>query len=188
MTSLRPQLESLRFAASKVRTAAERLATLSYEQLTWKPSPDRWNSLQILDHLNRTHALCAPKFAVALDDASPAGEEGSSTIKFGFVDRVFLKFMSGEAPIKAPVPPIFEPEASPDRKQTLRRFFEFHDAVADVIERSNAFRLEGLRVTSPVSEKFRPGYLAYLTGLVLHEKYHWEQIEALVAAPGYPKQ
>jgi uncharacterized damage-inducible protein DinB len=186
-TTLRPQLDALRKQSDEVRAKAAGLQRLSAKQLQWSPKSDRWNILQILDHLNKTHALCLSKFDEALAHAPEAGDERDQEIRFGITDRVFLLFMRGDAPIKAPVPPIFEPDASPDAKKTLRRFIEFHDAVARVIDKSDDRRLKGLKITSPVSDKFRPGYLAYLTGLVLHEAYHWGQVEALLADPDFPK-
>lgn len=185
--SLRPQFEEFVRQADATRAKATKVRPLSAAKLTWSPAEDRWSIARVLDHLNKTHALCIPNFEAALLSASPAGAERDRLVKYGFMDRVFVKMMGPKFPIKPPVPPMFEPDQAPDPKDAVRRFFELHDKLRALIEKADAYQLAKLKVVSPVSPKFRPGFVPYLHSLVLHEEYHWGQIEGLLADPNFPK-
>lgn len=170
--ALRPQLQDIYERAEAILAKAERLKSVPGERLFASPGGDVWSPAQVLDHLNKSNALCLPKFADALATAKPGGGD----VRYGLIDRALLKMMGPDAAIKVPVPPIFEPDARP--KAPVPMFLKIQRELLEIIRKSDGFDLKGIRVTSPVSSRFRPGYMAYLEGLVLHEEYHWGQIEA----------
>jgi hypothetical protein len=155
--------------------------------MAWKPADGRWSIAQVLDHLNKVHSLTLPKFREAISAGQAAGNERSEIIKPAFGDRIFIKMTGPNAPIKTPVPPIFEPATSPDPEAAVSDFFEYHDGIVDIVVRADDYRLREINVSSPVSSLFRPGFIAYLTALSGHEQYHWSQIEAIPQVADFPK-
>lgn len=185
---LRPKLEELHAATREIRAKAKVLSKLSDAQLAWTPNSQTWPIAMVLDHLNKVHELTVPKFDAALATAAPAGADKDRPVKYGFFERVTLRMLGPNSPIPVPVPPIFEPERKANPSRTVvPTFFARHDTLAALIERSDAHDLKGLKASSPVSDKLKPGYLAYLEGTVQHEQYHWGQVEALLANPSFPK-
>gem|GEM_PF-1987587 len=186
---LRPQLQPLADELRTLRKEAEdNLRGLTDAQLLWSPEDGTWSIAQVLEHLNKVHELVIPKFEAALQGAPPATAD-VETIRHGFFDRMFLKMMGPSAPGKIPVPPVFEPgnPTNPNR-QVVGRFFSALDGVGKVIEKADRHQLKGLRVSSPVNERMKFGYAAYLEGIVVHARYHWGQIAALRANPSFPKR
>jgi hypothetical protein len=185
---LRPQLQAVLERANDQRKKADgAVRRLKPNQLTWTPGRGLWTVAQVLDHLNKSVELTAPKFEEALRGAEAAGDERDTTLKYRFIDKVFISMVGPNSPVKIPVPPIFEPEASPNPQKIVRRFFELHDSFAALIQRADGFRLKELRVSSPVTTKLRPGFISYMDGFVAHEAYHLGQIYALIADPDFPK-
>jgi len=185
---LRPQLEAIKAEADQTRAkATEVLPKLTGEQLTWTPDKDRWTIAQILDHLNTVHRMLIPRFEEALKDA-PAAEPGSNElVKPGFMDRMLIRVTSPSSPVKIPVPPMFLPEESPDPKTAVGDFFRLHDRLIGLLVQADGFRLKGVIVTSPVSDRLRVGCVTYFEANFGHELYHWNQVEALTATAGFPK-
>lgn len=186
--SLRPQLDAIRREMNALREeAVPKLKGLSDNQLNWTPGGDKWSIALILDHLNKGHELVLPRFNEALSSAKPSTDKREA--KFGFMDRIFLRMMDPNLPITVPVPPMFAPTEAPNPSRTVvPKFFMLHDALANAIDRADEFELNGVRVTSPVSAKFRPNIVAYFQGLSMHEWYHWGQIRTLLKDDSFPKR
>lgn len=185
---IRPQLAAVLNSASSLRaTALSRLWSLKPAQLEWKPREDQWSIAQVLDHLNKSASAILPVFEEALRTGTAAGHEREETIRPSFSDRVFLKIVSVNPPIKVPVPPLLQPDAAPDPRQTRDLFFLLHDAISEVIVRADDFRLREINITSPINSRLKPSFLTYLEGTVTHEQYHWKQIEAVLSDEGFPR-
>jgi hypothetical protein len=184
---LRPQLQSIRLRADATRAKAEVLRRLTDGQLLWAPSRDRWPIAMILDHLNKVHELILPKFEDALRNAPPAGADRNKPVRYRFSDRILLRMMGPNSPVKVPVPQIFEPELKANPARTVvSAFFANHDSLASLIDKSDGRDVAKIRVSSPAMDRLKAGYLAYLDGTIAHETYHWGQIEALLKDPNFP--
>ncbi|MGV3614549.1 MAG: DinB family protein [Fimbriimonas sp.] len=183
---LRPELAEIdRLLADARATAEATLNGMTEAQLNWSPSRDRWSAAMIADHLVRSNEGAAPKIAEVVRNA-PA-TNGEPLGKFGFFERFFIKAMSPGSRFKMPVPPMFEPEPPTDAKAAVAGFFQAHEALAALVPLANAKRLDGLKVTSPVSPLAKFRVHTYLHALAQHERYHLEQVKALIEEPGFPR-
>jgi len=186
---IRPQLQKILDDAQDIRGKANtKLRKLTPNQLMWSPTAEKWPIAVVLDHLNKCHTLTIPRFEEALKEAKQAGEERDVVIPHRFMDRVFLKLFGGSAPIQIPVPPMFEPDPKPNPKQAVSQFFALHDEFEKVVKKSDDYQLTKLRVISPVTERVKVSYITYLEIQVLHEAYHWQQMDWLTKQIDFPKK
>ena len=164
---MRPELQQLFDRLTEVREAVAAVED------TARPATNGWTTAQVLGHLAKSHDLTVPRFNATLDAARPFEDE--DPIRLTFLDDQIIKAMAGRS-ISIPVPPIFQPgEAGPEAKAACLASI---DALMDTIRRADGKVLAGLKVSSPVNERLRLGFYAYLMALVLHARYHANQIPA----------
>ena len=125
-----------------------------------------------MDHLAKVHEKMLPLFRTALDSAP--SRSGEDVIRSTFLERQMIKGMGGGLPFKIPVPPMFEPSAAgPEAKELCLSSIA---GLRALITEADGKALAGLKVSSPVSDRIRLGWLPYLQAIVAHAKYHRGQI------------
>jgi hypothetical protein len=183
---LRPDLEEIvRLADDAKATAQATLDGMSDAQLAWSPGKDRWSAAMIADHLVRSNDAVRVKFEAALESAPPNDGEGPT--RFNLIERQMIRAMSPGTSVRVPVPPMFEPQPPADPRAAVAAFFASHEALVEIARRADAYRLDGIKITSPASPLFRFRLVPYLHALFQHERYHLEQVKALIEEPGFPR-
>jgi len=163
---MRPELQRAFDELTEVRKAVAEVSDSS------RRATNGWTIGQVLDHLAKVQEKMLPIFRAALESAPPrTGDDG---VRSTFMERQITKGMGGQLPIKIPVPPMFEPNAAnPKAKEDCLRSI---DGFLAMIPEADGKALAGLKVTSPVSDRIRLGWLPYLEAMVAHAKYHRAQI------------
>ncbi len=169
--------------------ARARFASLSTEQLGWRPAPASWSIGECLEHLVTMNRLYMGRidrlFSGAIAKATPdAGFRG------GTVAARFIAAMGPDSARKFKAPSVFKPSA-PGAGGDLdpgivERFIEQQAHMKSVMERCRGVDLRRAKVRSPVSGliRFRLGDVLRL--LVEHGKRHLNQAEAVLASDGFP--
>jgi hypothetical protein len=183
---LRPEIAEIDRLMSDARGTAEAtLNGMTVEQLNWTPGRDRWSAAMIADHLVKTTGAIQEKAQGELVSAGPAN--GEQLPGFNLMERWFIRAMSPGAKMKVPVPPMFEPKPPADPKAAVAEFFRVHDAFVRLVHLANEKEIAGIKITSPASSLAKFRLLPYLHALAQHERYHLEQVKALIEEPGFPR-
>lgn len=139
----------------------------------------------IADHLVKCTGAIQEKAQAQLAGAAPAN--GEALPGFGFVERMFVGAMSPGTKTKVPVPPMFEPKPPADPKGAVEEYFQVHDAFVRLVHLANEKRIAEIKITSPASSLVKFRLLPYLHALAQHERYHLEQVKALIEEAGFPR-
>jgi hypothetical protein len=184
--ALRPELAEIdRLAADARATAEATLNGMTVAQLEWTPDKSRWSAAMIADHLVRTTEAIREKVEVALASAPPAN--GENLPAFGRFERMFIGAMSPGTKMRLPVPPMFEPKPPADPQAAVAAFFATHEGFVRLIHLADEKQIAEIKITSPASSLAKFRLLPYLHALAQHERYHLEQVKALIEEPGFPR-
>ena len=182
------RLQSFTADLAKIADEARaQFATLSWEQLNWKPAAESWSVAQCLDHLIQTQLLYLPLFEkVAAGEAKASIWERISPFS-GFFGRLLIRAVSPQNPKTMKTTSRAEPSAS--------------EYDGDLVERFAAHQAELIRHVESVSEDLDPkrtivtspllGLVTYclddaLGILVLHGQRHLLQARRVTGSEGFP--
>ena len=164
----------------------DEFGTLSTEQLTWQPEPERWGIGQCLVHLARINELYRKSFTVAFQNARARGLQPRGPLKGSWFGRWFTRVVGPEGrPVKTPS--IFHPRREVVESGALETFFAEQVRVQSVLDEARGIDLDRVRITSPASRLLRFHACDAFQILVEHEKRHVAQAERVAAAPGFPE-
>jgi hypothetical protein len=164
-------------------TAEATLRGMSEDQLRFSPGGGRWSAAMIADHITRSNAHYLPQFDAAL---ASAPKSDRPLPNHSFFEALFIRGLSPGSKMRLPVPPGLEPEPPADPKAAVAGFFASHDALTDAIRRSRGLDIGNLRVKSAVGDAIKFRIPAALEALIQHERYHLEQVKALIEEAGFP--
>lgn len=186
---LSPYMTRLELDLLILRQDAEALTALNEVQWSWSPQRNTWSVVQILDHLNKSGTVVIPLFEsaisrVASDETAVIGDR---RMDFSLTERLFNWAVGPNSIIKFPVPAMLEPSVSGLQPQSvLNEFISLQGGLLECVRKGSGLDLTRVKITSPVDSRFKPCVGAYLEGTVRHEQYHWLQVTALRANPGFP--
>jgi DinB superfamily len=174
------------FAQTKSRIAATARG-LSPAQLRFKPSPDRWSILEILEHMATVHQVVLRRVLEQLPQA-PGPEPGRDS---QLLDALVVKKIPDRS-IKAKAPEFIQPTGEVAPEDSLARIFADYERMIEILEATPGLRehiLESppLRVVTQGAHTTLDGYQWVLTAAA-HDERHVRQIEELKTDPGYPVQ
>ncbi len=182
-----PHLRHLTESASLVESGVNDLvASLTREQIFWKPAPDRWSIAQCLDHLMVTGDQYYPRTRAAIEKARSQGLLSSAPYAPSFIGKRFLGAVGPVIKFRIPARRIFEPAATP-RPTVVDDFFRHRETLLDLIRDADGIDLRRVTIVSPVTRLLRLSLGECLEMLVVHEHRHLEQARRVQAEPGFPR-
>ena len=160
-------------------------ATLSNEQLNWKPAEKSWSVAQCLDHIIKTNEQFYPEFAKLASGTRKNSFWENISPFTGWGGRFLIKAVSedskkAKAPSKAIVPPS-------DIDSNIVEIFTNH--IAEVNKKIEAVASADRKktvVTSPFLAVFTYSLDDAYTVLVEHSKRHIRQAKRVMDAEGFP--
>jgi hypothetical protein len=166
------------------RRAIDLAWRLSFAQLTWKPSPDKWSIGQCLEHLAQSNEVYLPPIARALEGRTPSPVD---TVTPGWFGRWFIRAYIEPSPQtkRARAPRKSNPGPSVDPK-ILDRFLRSNEATRDLIRRASAYDVNRVRFVNPFVPVIRFTVGTGLTIIPAHERRHLLQAERVRQTPGFP--
>ena len=161
-------------------------ASLSGDQLNWKPSEKSWSVGQCLDHIIKTnHEFDAEFEKLAAGTRKNSFWENYSPFS-GWNGRFLTKMVSEDSKkAKAPTPRIVPP--SEIDGGIVDRFVDEIAAVNKKVEACVGVDRQKTVVTSPFLKVFTYKLDDALTVLVEHSKRHVRQAKRVVATDGFPR-
>lgn len=182
-----PDLKELLEDVRRASEGVEELKHLSKRQLSWKPAPKSWNTLECIEHLRVTgeHYYHRVEDAIARSEAQ--NRRSDEAVQQGFVGRFFIKAVSPETERKVKTLQAFQPaeEATAD-VTILDRFLDQQSEIEALLRRADGLDLNGEKLTSPASRFIRFTIGEALTMLAKHQLRHLQQARRLQEHPGFP--
>ena len=82
-------------------------------QWYWAPTAKAWSISYCIDHLNVVHTLLLPRFEAAIEQARAQGKYSDGPFHYGLFDRLFVRMMGPNAPLKQQAPRLYRPAPHP---------------------------------------------------------------------------
>ena len=156
------------------------LKGLSEAQLNWKADSTRWSIYQCTEHIALSETMIWQW--IQMTEHQPATPDKRSEVKLS-TDQ--LVSMTIDRSHKMQAPEMLKPETKfPSTDAALKTYMARRDSTIDYIKTTND-DLKDHFITHPVF-----GTMDLYQGLVLlaaHSERHTEQIEEVMADPGFPK-
>ena len=179
---MKPHTERLHREFDEViRHAGELVSRLDDAALHRRPSAGSWSVAECVDHLSATAEMHVRRFRRTLDAAT--ARNGSNREKLSWRGRFFVYIM--EPPVgrvRLPLPTSkLAPAEMRSREALMQRFGEMHRQLLALLDESDAFDRNRLRVTTPASKRITITLVDGFSLLAAHARRHLWQAER--AAP-----
>lgn len=164
---------------------AQQIQQLPADLLLRRPAPDKWNALEVFEHLNMSSGI----YMRGLQDVfarKAAGLKSNPVFKPGLLGEYFTKAMlpkpDGRIGSKMRTMKIFDPARNQGAsKESIARFVAMCQAFLLLLERSRSSDLDRMKVTSSLGPiiRFKAGDAFRFP--IAHQVRHFLQIERLLA-------
>ncbi|HEX5134610.1 MAG TPA: DinB family protein [Thermoanaerobaculia bacterium] len=150
------------------------LEGISDSRLNWRPSPEKWSIAQCLDHLNSGWGAL-PKLDRAIAGAGERGIRGAGPYRHPLLGKVYLRFTEPPPKIRVSAPRRFRPVAERSISDVVPRFLGLQQEILARIESADGLDLGRIRLSSPISRRFRMSLGQWFAFLAAHERRHlWQ--------------
>jgi len=168
------ELETLR------KDIISRYDVYTTDQLTFKPDPDHWNLLQVLDHIVTSEKMSAIYIKRQLNGKKyPPAPGMKSSIRYGLLKTAF------KLPFRYKAPSIVDPTGkNPDLNQLQESWKTIRQEFHTIIESTDEELLD-----LGVYKHPRAGLLNMeqaLDFMIIHIRHHQKQIERITADEKFP--
>lgn len=164
------------------------VAGVSQEQLWQQPSAESWSIGECLAHLNIVGQLYLDNEEAAVSAGWAEGKTGTGPFRYSLFFRVFLWYEEPPTrkkfiPFKLgnPSPEMFAPPPQPN-EHVVEEFMALQQELTALCDRADGLDLAGIKMSSPVSERFRMSLLEAFGGTLAHERRHLWQAEQVKKA------
>ncbi len=181
-------LDGLYQDAKEVIHASEALfASLSPEQLTWKPGRKKWSILECFDHVLQTNALYIENLKEAMVRGKVSSTEAIAPFKPSFFGRWFIDSLRPESKFKIKTFRIFKPAGEPGDLTITTKFISQQKDLLAMIKQADQCDLNKVKLSSPASRLIRFSIGDALTILLVHEQRHLLQAQNVQLLAGFPE-
>jgi hypothetical protein len=159
---------------------------LSFEQLNWRPAPDKWSIGLCIEHLCITNDVYGHAIAPALVAGAPAAVP---EITPGWFARWFIRaYIAPSAEAKrSKAPPKIAPTSSHVDLSILDRFLSSNRETRQLVDRATPIDVNRVRFQNPFIPLLRFTVGTGLEILAKHESRHLLQAERVRNLPEFPK-
>lgn len=180
-----PHLANLLADLLIVRAEAERFASLSGAQLTWRPGAGDWSIADCFEHLRIVDA----GYSQAIRQAVGQAEPGNAAFAPTWYARAYIHFVSPGSTLKMPTLPVMKPAVdSPSAgADALQHFLQQQAELEALIREADTKNINTGRFSSPFAALMRLSVGEGLTLLVRHEQRHTLQAQRLTEQPAFPE-
>ena len=160
---------------------------LSYEQLNWKPSSERWSVGQCFDHLVASGASFLP----IIEEVASGRKTKRAFERVPLLPRLFgkllIKSLAPGATRKFKAPKQIEPASSSIDPSILQRFVWQQSQLVSKMNATAALEVDRVIVTSPVSSVVTYSLMDAYRIIVVHEERHFQQAQRVTLETAFPK-
>ena len=183
---LHAELAEYRRQLRDARADAEKLVEgLSDEQFNWRPAPDRWSIAECLDHLNNGWRVLE-KLDRKIAKASEQGVRGEGPYRHPLLGRLYVRFVEPPPKIRVRAPKAFVPKPDQPLAAVAPRFLELQDEIIRRVIAADGLDLGGVRMSSPITRRFKMSLGQWFAFLAAHERRHLWQAWQVRKHPDFP--
>ena len=183
---LHAELSEYRRQLRDARADAEKLVEgLSDEQFNWRPEPDRWSIAECLDHLNNGWRVLE-KLDHKIAKASEQGVRGEGPYRHPLLGRLYVRLMEPPPKIRVRAPKAFVPKPDQPLAEVAPRFLELQDEIIRRVIAADGLDLGGVRMSSPITRRFKMSLGQWFAFLAAHERRHLWQAWQVRKHPDFP--
>ncbi len=164
------------------------VSSMSPTQFQWRPRAGEWSIAEVLDHLNNLHGQLLPRMQQGIAHAREQGWQPTPNKhpKPGTAGSLFIWGVKPHSWMKIKTPPTYAPQPNLPREEVLPKFVQTQEAMIACIQSTHTVDTGRIRIASPVSNLLTFNLYAWILALSEHLKLHMQQIDGILAAPGYP--
>lgn len=183
---LHAELSEYRRQLRDARADAEKLVEgLSDAQFNWRPAPGRWSIAECLDHLNNGWRVLE-KLDHKIAKASEQGVRGEGPYSHPFLGRLYVRFVEPPPKIRVRAPKAYVPKADQPLAAVAPRFLELQDEIIRRVIAADGLDLGGIRMSSPITRRFKMSLGQWFAFLAAHERRHLWQAWQVRNHPEFP--
>lgn len=183
---LHAELAEYRRQVRNIRADAEKLVEgLSESELNWKPSREKWSIAQCLDHLNNGWKVLT-KLDRVIAAAGRDGIRGDGPYRHPLLGRLYVRFTEPPPKIRVPAPKPYRPVEERPISDAVPRFLDLQTEILTRIEAADGLDLGRIRMSSPITKRFRMSLGQWFGFLAAHERRHLWQAWQVRRHPEFP--
>lgn len=170
---------------SAARETLELTRNLTTAQLHWRP-PGKWSIAECLDHLNNAERMLS-RFDRKFEQARAAGWTGQGPFRAGLLAGLYIRWV--EPPVRrlrVKSPKAFRPRADADLSDAVPRFLKLQEELIDRAQIAEGLDLSRIRMSSPISRKFKMSAAEWFAFLAAHQRRHLWQARQVREHPDFP--
>jgi len=160
---------------------------LSYEQLNWKPGPERWSVGQCFDHL----VASGTSFLPIIDEVASGRKTRRAFERVPLLPKLFgkllIKSLDPATTRKLKAPKQIEPASSSVDRSILQRFVELQSELVSRINATATLDVDSVIITSPVASIVTYSLMDAYRIIVVHEERHFRQAHRVTLETAFPK-
>jgi hypothetical protein len=168
------------------RAGSELLASLSFEQANWSPSPSAWSIAQCLTHIG----ISARLYLVSIDRSIRAGRQaglvGEGPFTYGAIGRWLVRNIEPPPRLKVKTGRAYLPVPNRPIAEVLSEFIDTHQQVRQRLRSSEGLHLARCRMSHPSLRIFRFSLgvgFAIVTGHARRHLWQARQVREHAAFP-----
>lgn len=185
---LHAELAEYRREIRDIRADAERLVEgLSERELNWKPTPEKWSIAQCLDHLNNGWRVLT-KLDGVIAAADRDGVRGDGPYRHPLLGRLYIRLTEPPPKIRVSAPTRYRPAEDRPISDAVPRFLELQTEILARVEAADGLDLGRIRMSSPITRRFRMSLGQWFAFLAAHERRHLWQAWQVRRHPAFPAE
>jgi DinB family protein len=167
--------EARRDFGKAAEDARDLSAGLRDSQFNWQPAPGKWSIGECLEHLNTAYGAL-PRFDRRIAEGRSRGISAAGPFRAGLIGGLYIR--SIEPPVKRlrlPSPKLYRPKPDQRMQEVLPRFLKLQEELARRVEDAKGLDLARLRMSSPVTRRFKMSLIEWFAFLAAHQRRHlWQ--------------
>ena len=181
-------LDGLYRDIEEVLHASEALfASLTPQQLTWKPGRKKWSIFECFDHLLTTNELYMERLREALERGRVTSAEAISPFKPSLFGRWFIDALRPESKFRTKTFRIFKPQSAKGDLKVTTGFLEQQKALLRLVKQADQCDLNHVKLSSPANRLIKFSIGEALTLTVVHNQRHLLQAQNIQLLAGFPE-
>jgi hypothetical protein len=180
-------LAELRQQFHALETTVDALVTgLSDAQLAWQPDPARWSIAHCLDHMNITDRGYLINFEKALEQLQARNQQGDGTVRFGFLEAKFIRWLEPPPGRQVSAPRAFQPALDRPPAEVVAELESVREKFLTLLDAAEGFDVNRARVPSPATRLLRFRLGSAFAIAVAHDRRHVWQAQQVREHADFP--
>lgn len=176
---------AIRDFQAAAKDAREVSAGLTELQFHWRPGPEKWSIGECLGHLNSAWGVL-PRFDRRIAQGREKGLSGAGPFRASFFGGLYIRSIQPPVRFRLPSPLLYRPPPDTKIEEVLPRFLELQEELQKRVEDSHGLDLGRLRLSSPVTRRFKMSLIEWFAFLAAHQRRHLWQARKVREHPHFP--